>query len=223
MFTSNSFKKINYVIKYPKDYSPEKKYPTIILMHGAGGRGNDLEKTRTNPFFTITQGHEDFPFVVFAPQCCADTWFDLFETVNDFAKYVSELPYVDEDRLYLIGASMGGYAVWQMAMSNPSLYAAIIPICGGGMYWNTARLKKVPVWAFHGDIDNSVKCQESVNMVNATNANGGNAKLTVYENCGHNAWTPTYSNLDVFKWLLSNTKSKESHGRTEFNDSEIYG
>ena len=64
---------------------------------------------------------------------------------------------------------MGGYGTWQLAISMPEAFAAIVPICGGGMYWDAGRLKKVPVWAFHGDSDPTVFPEESVKMVNAVN------------------------------------------------------
>ena len=97
---------------------------------------------------------------------------------------------------------MGGYTTWQLAMSRPEWFAAIIPICGGGMYWNAARLIHMGVWAFHGDIDGAVFTEESKKMTDAVNANGGNARLTVYENTGHDAWTRTFENKDVWAWLL---------------------
>ena len=66
------------------------------------------------------------------------------------------------------------------AMSMPEYFAAIIPICGGGMCWNCIRLKDVPIWAFHGALDDTVLPEESMHMVAAVNRNGGNAKITVY-------------------------------------------
>lgn len=86
-----------------------------------------------------------------------------------------EQDYVDKKRVYLIGASMGAYATWQMAMTRPDIFSAIVPICGGGMCWNAARLKEMGVWAFHGVLDNIVLPEESIKMVNAVNKNGGNA------------------------------------------------
>ena len=70
------------------------------------------------------------------------------------------------------------------------------------MYWNAARIK-ASVWAFHGDIDQVVFCEESRKMVDAVNRNGGSAKLTVYKDVAHNCWDRTYSDPEIYKWLLS--------------------
>ena len=115
-----------------------------------------------------------------------------------------------------MGASMGGYAVWQLAMSMPEYFAAIVPICGGGMYWNAGRLIHVPVWAFHGAKDATVLLEESVKMVEAVNKKGGNAKLTIYPNTKHDSWTATYSNYEVFQWLLTH---RRPHAEAEADNS----
>ena len=118
---------------------------------------------------------------------------------------------------------MGGYATWQLAMSMPECFAAIVPICGGGMYWNIWRIKDLPVWAFHGAKDTTVLVEESVKMVNALNDNGGCAKLTIYPENGHDAWSDTYSNPDVFAWLLQHTKKIQGEYFDKYSDSNIYG
>ena len=91
------------------------------------------------------------------------------------------------------------------------------------MYWNAGRLKEVPVWAFHGDIDHVVLLRESQIMVDKTNAFGGNAKLTVYENTPHNAWEPTFNNIEVFNWLLSNVKKSAETAADGYNDVIKFG
>ena len=101
---------------------------------------------------------------------------------------------------------MGGYAAWQLAMSLPDLFAAVTPVCGGGMYWNAQRLKNIPIWAFHGKIDTTVLVAESIHMVEAVNANGGHAKLTIYPDAGHNAWDPTFSDPAYWSWILQQRK-----------------
>ena len=223
MYSQRKFKEMQYLLRFPEKFSETEKHPVLILMHGAGTRSEHWHKLKENPFFPITERHKDFPFVVAAPLCSRNTWFDHFETLNDFAKYIRSLSFADPERIYLIGPSMGGYAVWQMAMSNPELYAAIVPICGGGMYWNAPRLADLPVWAFHGDIDSVVKTEESQKMVDKINAAGGNAKLTIYKNCGHDAWSETYGNWEVFEWLLEHKRTGAAAQDPDFRDSKIYG
>lgn len=109
-----------------------------------------------------------------------------------------------------MGVSMGGYAAWQLAMSMLEYFAAMVPICGGEMYWNAERLVNVPVWAFHGGKDPIVHLEESVKMVDAVNSFGGNAKLTVYPENEHDAWNDTYSNPQVFNWLLQH-RNQHNH------------
>ncbi len=222
MFEEKKFREIAYITIKPKNYSESEKYPAIIFMHGAGTRGNNLDELKASSFFDLSMPYIE-NCIIYAPLCNADTWFDIFEQVLEFCTFVSEDKNTDKSRLYLIGGSMGAYAVWQMAMSKPELFAGIIPICGGGMYWNALRLKNTPVWAFHGKDDPCVSVDESIKMVNSINANGGNAKLTIYENTGHDAWTPTYEDKAVFEWLLANTKHGEKTERTDFSDAKAYG
>ena len=191
------------VVKYPDNFDKNAKYPTLLFLHGAGTIGNDIEKLKNNVFWRHMEKIA-LPCVIFAPQCdSGKVWFDLFEKLEGFAKAVLDFDFVDRERYCVIGASMGGYATWQIAMSLNNIFAAVIPVCGGGMYWNSGRLKNTPVWAFHGEDDPTVFCEESVKMVEGINKRGGNAKLTIYPNTGHNAWDPTYSNHDVWKWMLA--------------------
>ena len=203
---SGEFGSLHYLIRYPTGYQKSAQHPMLLFLHGAGGRGCDLAVLRTNPFFCITEQYSDFPFLVFAPQCHTDTWFDRFETLTAFAEAMASRPDVDPSRIYIMGASMGGYATWQLGMSRPDLFAAMVPICGGGMYWNAGRLKDMPVWAFHGKLDDTVFVEESVKMTDWIRRYGGDPKLTIYPENGHNAWSDTYGNPEVFAWLLDHCK-----------------
>ena len=212
---------LDYVIRYPENFSENEKYPLVIYAHGAGGRGRDIEKMKEHGFFIDSEPYLKGAVSVL-PQCYADSWFDIFEQLQDYVEAMIALPFVDADRVHLIGASMGGYCTWQLAMSRPELFAAIAPICGGGMYWNTGRLKNTPVWAFHGDSDCTVLPEESRKMVDGVNKTGGEARLTIYENTAHNAWTPTFQDPNVWEWMLSQ-RNRYTAVRTEFNDTKTYG
>lgn len=219
-----SFEDINYVIRFPADYEEGKRYPVILCLHGAGTRGQYPDILLNNACFRVTERcFKDFPFIVVAPQCHASTWFDLFEALKRFAVMVAGESYTDRERLYLMGVSMGGYGAWQLAMSLPELFAAIVPICGGGMYWNAARLVNVPVWAFHGGKDRVVFPEESQKMVDAVNRTGGNARLTIYPENEHNAWDDTFSNPEVFDWLLSHRNGNTKPIEDIYKDSNIFG
>ncbi len=219
----SQLEEIKYAVKYPDNYKAGEKYPVIILLHGAGSRGDDVNTVLTNPYFKITEKYLNFPFITVAPQCSTNTWFDIFERLKGLALKIAGEVFADKERIYLMGPSMGGYATWQLAMSLPEVFAAIVPICGGGMYWNAARLENVPVWAFHGEKDLVVKPEESVKMVEAVNNCGGNAKLTLYPNNQHDAWSDTYGNCEVFEWLLTHKNTKAGAGKDIFADSDIYG
>ena len=214
---------LQYVVSYPRGYVKGKQYPTIIFLHGAGTRGNDINPLIHNPYFKITENNENFPFVTLAPLCSKNTWFDMFEILEQFVRKMITEEYVNSQKVYLMGASMGGYAAWQLAMSIPECFAAIVPICGGGMYWNAGRLVNVPVWAFHGEKDDTVFVEESMKMVDAVNRHGGNARVTTYPEHGHDAWSDTYGNPEVFEWLLSCEKQNEKDMVDLYKDSVTYG
>ena len=215
---AKQYRCLDYVVRMPKDFCLDKNYPLVIYLHGAGGRGRNIETILKHSFFAETaKWLEDA--ICIAPQCYENSWFSIFEQLQEFVQYAIFSPNVDTARVYLVGASMGGYAVWQMAMSHPEWFAAIIPICGGGMYWNAGRLIHMGVWAFHGEKDRTVFCEESRKMVEAICKNGGTAKLTVYGECEHNAWIPTFRNQAVWNWLLSHKlhyqQTKLTHNNVE--------
>jgi len=136
------------------------------------------------------------------PQCPPDTfWAARVESVVKFIERLLVEYNVDEDRVYLTGLSMGGYGTWFTSMARPDLFAAIAPVCGGGMAWNAGVLN-MPVWVFHGAEDNVVSPVQSDEMVNALKASGADVTYTKLEGVGHNVWEHAY-NANLFEWLLS--------------------
>ena len=208
IFEEKCFRSLRYLIRYPNGFVPEKKYPLIVLLHGSGTRGSEIERLKENHYFMITEGYADFEFVTLAPLCEKNSWVDCHETLTELVLQTVALPFCDSSRVYAVGQSMGGYATWQIARSLPEIFAAIVPISGGGMCWNAERLSDVPVWAFHGELDDVVSPSESENMVKAVNAAGGQAKLTVIPDTRHSVWLKVYRNREVFRWLLSHSRKE---------------
>ena len=126
---------------------------------------------------------------------------------------------MDTNRVYLTGLSMGGFGTWKLAVAHPELFAAIVPICGGGETIEVllaarergAALKSLPVWAFHGAKDPVVSLEESERMVNALKKLGGKeVKLTVYPEAQHDSWTETYNNPQLYEWFLQHKRGEKS-------------
>lgn len=181
----------------------DKKLPLIIQLHGAGERGcggDDLAKVDVHGFSKLVKD-ADFECILIMPQCPTDTfWAARVESIVKFIDQLKEAYPVDEERVCLTGLSMGGYGTWFTAMARPDLFAAIAPVCGGGMAWNAGVLK-MPVWAFHGAKDNVVLPRNSDEMVDRLQALGRNVIYTRVEGVGHNVWNNAY-NETLLEWLL---------------------
>lgn len=198
------YKNLKYIISYPDGYEKDKKYPIMFYTHGAGSRGNDLSLLNIDVPILNNPAKEDF--IIVALQCFADTWFEIFEQLLEFCEFVYQSEFADKTRFYSIGASMGGYTAYQLMMSRPRWFAAGIICCGGGMYWNAGRLKSIPLRIFHGLNDDVVFPTESMNLVKRINQEGGNAELTIFEDCDHNCWDKVFTNKENFDWFLRNKK-----------------
>lgn len=191
-------------------YEPEKccgKLPLILQLHGAGERGDgreELERVEIWGFPNLVKEGE-YPCLFVFPQCPENTfWAARVESILRFIDQLKESYDIDEDRIYLTGLSMGGYGTWYTAMAAPDRFAAIAPVCGGGMAWN-ADVLTMPVWAFHGAADKSVSVFSSDEMVENMRKHGLNVRYTRLDGVGHHVWKYTY-NDELLNWFLSHKR-----------------
>lgn len=218
------YKNFDYLFKTPEII--EDKMPVILFLHGAGTRGTDLETLSGNPFFKEESlyGKPDCPALIFAPICMRDSWFDVFEQLQDFVKFALSHPNADADRLYFIGTSMGGYGVWQLAMSMAEYVAALFPVCGGGMTWNYKTLLHIPVWTVHGLADRTVSPKDSIQFVENLASHGGEAHIKLLEGVPHACWDIAFADKEIYDWLFSKKRSKQTDdGINEYADSKKFG
>jgi predicted peptidase len=92
-------------------------------------------------------------------------------------------------------------------MDYPDRLAAIAPVCGIGDSDRVDRIVHLPVWAFHGALDDAVPIAADRETVEALKAAGGHVRFTVYPNVGHNAWDPAYADPALYDWLLAQKRS----------------
>jgi len=198
---------LNYLLWLPADYKKEKTktYPILIFLHGAGERGDTLDLVKKNGPPSFVENRPDFPFITVSPQCPAGTWWNI----EDLQVMLEQLKFkyrIDPSRIYLTGLSMGGFGTWTWASAYPDQFAAIAPVCGGGDPISADKLKNTPVWAFHGEADPVVPVKRTIEMVEAVNAKGGSARMTIYPGVGHDSWVNAYNDPELYKWLLEHDR-----------------
>lgn len=222
-----------YRILFPQNFDPTKKYALILVLHGAGERGNDNEaQLKFGPeLFLKDTIRAKYQAIVVFPQCPTNSyWSNVKIETNASGKFifnfveggeptqamkslmglVSQMldkPYVDKHHMYVGGLSMGGMGTFEILRRMPNVFAAAFAICGGDNTLNARTYaKKVPLWIFHGEKDSVVPFDHSQVMVNAIKAAGGNPKFTVYPNDDHNSWNDAFSESQLIPWLFSNRK-----------------
>jgi predicted peptidase len=218
-----------YQVYVPADFHSKKKWPVILFLHGAGERGPDgLLQTDVGIAHAIRLNSSRFPFVVVMPQCLKDKiWGEPDMRAQALAALDASIKefHGDRNRVYLTGLSMGGFGTWELAVSNPGRFAALVPICSGvrpqkdwpqlrvtanddpkitDPYAEVARrIGSTPVWMFHGDADPAVPVEESRHMAEALKSAGGNVKYTEYPGVNHISWDKAYAEPELVPWLLS--------------------
>ena len=222
-------------ILYPSTFSKEEKYPLVLFLHGAGERGNDNKKqlAHGSKLFLDAENRKEFPAIVIFPQCPEDDfWSNVkkFRDENDRRQFefkvagkptkalngamslmdsLVRLPFIDVNRLYVAGLSMGGMGTFEIVSRRPDLFAAAMPICGGGNPKSVKRYaEKVPFWVFHGAKDDVVRPQYSETMVEALKDRGGDVTFTLYPEANHNSWDPAFAEPGFLSWMFSKTKTE---------------
>ena len=203
--------KLHYSLYIPDDYyDNDSDYPLVLYLHGKGERGEDLKKIEVNGLPEVISKGKTFPFLTLAPQCPEFGWWSRSEYVEALADLLNEVVKerrVNTKKIYATGLSMGGYGTLALAKKYPDLFAAIIPICGGmDDHDGIKRLKDMPIWLFHGDLDETHPVERSTTIYDLLSPINKNIKLTIYECVGHNSWDETYANDEIYDWLLSYSK-----------------
>ena len=223
--------KLGYWLHVPEGEAPVDGWPVLLFLHGAGERGDNLDRVKVHgPPKLIQKVDELKNAVVISPQCPKESWW-IAKTLMQLLREVMDGlgGNVDSNRVYVTGLSMGGYGSWDLISKYPDFFAAAAPICGGGdigrlnldlgdkikRSFRIEDLKKaenIPVWVFHGEKDGVVPQKESEILVAVLKAAGSKrVKFTSYPGVNHDSWTRTYANPEFYKWIFS--QSKKAGGR----------
>lgn len=192
---------LNYLVSLPDSYSEDGNgSPLILFLHGGDG-----SNTKHHPKKYATQANIEFSFMVVAPQCssgCNWSTVDYDGLLNE----VTEMYNVDKNRIYVTGYSMGGYGTWSAMTKSPDLFAAAVPIAGGGNTVSICNAKNIAVWAFHGDKDSVTPYSGSKKLIDSLKGCGANAKLETLKDEDHWIWPAIYKDQRLYDWLLQQKK-----------------
>jgi predicted peptidase len=217
-YRSPSGEAMQYRLFVPPGYDPSRKYPIVLWLHGAAGRGSDNFSQLSGGNFagshvwTTEENQAKYHVFVLGPQVdAAKGWarphtntppvsirlaLEILDTVE--GKYS-----IDRAREYVAGQSMGGEAVWAALSIAPTRFAAAIALCGYGDAYMVPRIAKVPVWIFQGEEDPLVPVSRARTWVAELRRVGGAPKYTEYPGIGHNAWDVAFKEPELQTWLFS--------------------
>ena len=205
-----------------------RRYPLVLYLHGSGGRGADNKRQLTDAGFcpnllNTVKFAANYPCFMIAPQVPGSKrWAEVHRRPGAHAMprqpgdqmrmtlelvdwFIKANP-IDANRIYVTGLSMGGFGTWDAIQRRPGLFAAAVPVCGGGDTAQAPKLTGLPLWVWHGDSDRVVKTQHSRDMVAAITKAGGKPKYTEQPNTGHNVWVAAYASAAVWTWMFAQTK-----------------
>jgi len=231
LFLKKSYKtkkhKLLYRLLLPIKKRNQKKYPLVLFLHGAGERGtdNELQLKYITDLFLNENNRKNFPCIVLAPQCPPEpSWWsytnwtkpklpekisiELNLVIKLLNEIIKKYP-VDKNRIYVFGLSMGGCATYELIMRYPNKFAAALPICGWGDTSKVELIKHIPLWIFHGALDDVVNVKHSRKMFKELKKIGGLVQYTEYLNIKHNSWIYAFKEPDFLKWLFEKKRRRK--------------
>lgn len=225
-------KELQYRILKPVDFDQSKTYPLHLFLHGAGERGDDNEAQLVHGSEIFRQKSKEYPAIVIFPQCPKEDYWAQIGYARDEATnrniftYPKEStpgwamsavmsllddmisqPFIDKERVYVGGLSMGGMGTFELLARRPNTFAAATAICGGGNIENVKNwAHTTPIWIFHGEQDQVVHPFYSKSIAEELTKQGVTPKLTIYPEVGHDSWTAAFAEPKFFDWIYSKKK-----------------
>lgn len=224
-----------YRLYIPEDYDSSKSYPLVLFLHGGGERGNDNEihlmandgalvwaspeVQESNPAFVLAPQSRNADNGGFAitrnPNTGEINLTHVFEVSKDLQAAYDILQLVinqyniDQNRLYCTGLSQGGFGTYNLNVLHPDLFAAMVPICGGGDPEKAQILAEKPIWNFHAEDDSIIPVSYSRDTIDSIKKAGGSPIYTEYpahHGYNHGSWIPAYQNMEMIEWMFQHKK-----------------
>lgn len=197
---------LGYILHKPANIKEQK--PLIVFISGDGEKGTDLEKVKINGPLKYLKTHELDTYVL-APLCKEEEKWSI-ESIYELILKVQKENKIDPSRIYVTGLSSGGWAAWNLALSYPDKFAAIVPISGFVdliELENACKIANTPTRIFHGLLDDVVKVDYAIAIYKELKkCNAKDVQLTIFDDAGHDSWTRVYDNPEIYEWMFKQIK-----------------
>jgi predicted peptidase len=233
VFRNAKGEQMPYRLFTPARLEPGRSYPLVVFLHGAGGGGTDSLKQLqgANVFgalvWTLPENQQRHPAFVLAPQTDVNWACTIYDPKNPpktladmkwcppealglgaslafqlIDSLLGTLP-IDRARIYVTGHSMGGAGAWHMIAHRPRFFAAAVPVCGHPLPATAHAVKDVPIWNFHGVVDETEPVATSRAMIEALRKVGGRPRHTEYAGVGHDVFMWAYTEPALIEWMFA--------------------
>lgn len=197
---------LGYILHKPANTKEQK--PLIVFISGDGEKGTDLEKVKINGPLKYLKTHELDTYVL-APQCKEEEKWSI-ESIYELILKVQKENKIDSSRIYVTGLSSGGWAAWNLGLSYPDKFAAIVPISGFVdliELESACKIANTPTRIFHGLLDDVVKVDYAIAIYKELKkCNAKDVQLTIFDDAGHDSWTRVYDNPEIYEWMFKQIK-----------------
>jgi predicted esterase len=192
--------------------SQHKKQPLIVFLNGRGENGDDGLPLKNNFGAQVWEMQQAFPCIAIAPQCSVDgVWSrsspDTQRAISIIEEVIQEYG-IDQDRVYLTGVSSGGWGAWEIGSASAEMFAAVVPLCGGGGNNRGLVEGNMPIWNFCNDGDRIDLVEANRSLENSLTKVGLSPLYTEYHKSGHDCWNQGYRNKAMYEWLLQQSRAK---------------
>ncbi len=233
-YKSQTFKALNGVT-LPYKYLPApkdgEKYPLVVFLHGLDERGTDNKKQLTHggKLFANDSLRSKYPAMVVFPQCPETAFWayqkvpklgagltlpakaaqtDVEEALKALIDACAEMPNIDPSRIYLVGISMGGMAVFDLVSRYPNTFAAAVPICGSIAAGRLGAKSNTAWRIFHGGNDKVVPPAGSRRAKTELENAQAKVEYIEYPKVGHGVWFKVFDRPDFLEWIFSQSLPK---------------
>jgi len=187
-----------------KDSATTGKQPLIIFLHGASLKGTDLSRVlKYGPLNSAMRGIEIKAYVM-APQT-SNSW-NADKVWKDVEWVKCHYP-IDENRISIVGMSLGGFGTFEVSTKYYDQLAAGMMLCGGNTNSNYCGLTKMPFWIMHGTADKPVPISRSNSIVSEMAACGDTSRLlyTKLQGANHGYPARVFYLTEAYDWLTSHS------------------